>query len=390
MKVAASGLRASGEASRSRGTRRLAFLFVASTALSLMLVMATGFAAFGAAAVGQSDFAYVWSGPRTLLDGGDPYEATSWALSTSRLGTTLAGTPAIYSYPPYVAVALLPLGALPLLPAYVVWTWVGLALALVVMWRLVRQFSADAPEMFVLAPSILILSLPALQSFYGGQWSLLIVAAGGALMLALDDRSFMRTVASAAVLLAKPQIGALFLAGLTWRCLRRGEHRLVLALTSAVVLVFLPSALLAGRWLVSWLTEVPRARVAEAGLSTLSSLVGPWVAAVLLILALAAALAVDVRSRVSGAPWLALGVLAAPYAHPYDALVLVVAIVVTSFARRVIALVAAVVLLVVPWLVFFLVPHASGYESAAVIAPLVIYCILTLGVAVAWRPANTQ
>jgi hypothetical protein len=325
-----------------------------------------------------------------MLDGADPYEAESWASSTARLGTTLAGTPAVYSYPPYVAIALLPLGALPLALAYGIWTWAGLGIALASTWFLLRAFARDAPDLYVLVPVTLVLSQPALQSMYGGQWSLVMVAAASVLVLALRRGSAVGVAASAAALMAKPQIGALALLGLIWRSARRGERANAIALTASVTGVLSLTAVFAGGWLLSWIGEVPRARTSETDLSTLASVVGPVTAVVIIVLAVLTTVSVDVRARASEAPWLAVTLLVAPYAHPYDALLLIVPTVVIASARRDLAIISAIVTLVLPWVLFLAIPRAAGYESVSIVVPLVIYALVTLTALKPQRPAMTE
>jgi hypothetical protein len=66
--------------------------------------------------IATSDFAYIWAGPRALLEADDPDDPVRWAQRTTELITP------VYSLPPPVVLALLPLALLPLTIAWLVWT----------------------------------------------------------------------------------------------------------------------------------------------------------------------------------------------------------------------------------------------------------------------------
>lgn len=66
--------------------------------------------------IGTSDFAYIWSGPRAILESDNPHHPLRWARRTTDLITP------VYSYPPPVALALRPLALLPLTTGWFVWT----------------------------------------------------------------------------------------------------------------------------------------------------------------------------------------------------------------------------------------------------------------------------
>ena len=102
--------------------RRADFAYAAAVVIALAVLFTAGVTDHRDAIIGHSDFSYIWAGPRTILDGGDPYDASSWSASVARLGTEPFDDPRLYSYPPYVAVTLLPLAVLPLALAAGLWT----------------------------------------------------------------------------------------------------------------------------------------------------------------------------------------------------------------------------------------------------------------------------
>ena len=76
--------------------------------------------------VHQNDFSGFWSGPRTVLVGGDPWDPTSYVNTAVELGTKKPDAN-VYDYMPWVLFALLPLAALPLEVAG--WIWMVLCSA---------------------------------------------------------------------------------------------------------------------------------------------------------------------------------------------------------------------------------------------------------------------
>ena len=355
--------------------RRADFVYVAAVLIALAVLFVAGATDHRDATIGHSDFSYIWAGPRTILDGGDPYDAASWAASVARLGTEPFDDPSLYSYPPYVAVALLPLAALPLALAAGVWTWGGIAAAVVALRVLLRTVAPGAPVTHGLAAATLLLSQPAVVSFYSGQWSFLLLAA---LALAVATERRWTRAGALAVLAAKPQLGLTIVAGFALRAARRREFATAVATVAPWVAVVGGTALVAARWSSAWLADVPGERIAEPHIATVAAIVGPLAAALLIGLALLVAVAADPRRPEGAALWIAFGLLAAPYARSYDHLLLLVPIVVVAPGRPALAMSALAGLLVVPWLLFLVVAPALGSESLAVLVPLAVFALVAL------------
>jgi hypothetical protein len=94
--------------------------------------------------VNSSDFAVIWSGARTLVDGGDPYVASSYLRTLDRYDAPHTEID-VYTYPPWVAFALFPLALLPLRVASFIWTFGTLAAAVVAIRSLLRAYALSIP-----------------------------------------------------------------------------------------------------------------------------------------------------------------------------------------------------------------------------------------------------
>src|SRR5207248_3279971 len=163
--------------------------------------------------VATTDFAGFWAGPRALLDGADPYDPATWQATIARLGTQQTSE-LVYGYPPWVLLALLPLGALPLGLATLVWTLGGLSLAVIGIWSLLRVIAPDCRLLSLLAGLCLLGSAPAIISFYSGQWSFLLVGATGLGYTFLLRGHERRAAFIGLVAIAKPHLLVLTSVGL--------------------------------------------------------------------------------------------------------------------------------------------------------------------------------
>src|ERR1051325_2142294 len=94
--------------------------YIAGLILGLAVLFGFGFADFREKYVATDDFSYIWLGARVVLDGGDPYAKTDWPAAVER-SRVQRGPEAFYVYPPHVALALVPLAALPLSTASKAW-----------------------------------------------------------------------------------------------------------------------------------------------------------------------------------------------------------------------------------------------------------------------------
>src|ERR671937_3064083 len=122
-----------------------------------------------------NDFSYMWAGGHTVLDGHDPYDGPSSPAESLRSGTAPPHG-AVFAYPPWVALALVPFAALPLWIASGVFTYGGMLLAALALRAIVRSFVPNLPIAHTLAGAALFASQPGIAAMEAGQWGFLVTA----------------------------------------------------------------------------------------------------------------------------------------------------------------------------------------------------------------------
>lgn len=345
-----------------------------------------------------TDLAYVWAGPRTVLEGGDPYDPVSWRESVARLGTPQHHSPVVYSYPPVVAMALLPMAALPLEVVAVLWIYGSLAAAALTLGLLLRETLPDLPAAHGFAGLALLVSQPAAQALFNGQWAFWLVAIVCGVILLLRRRRAVAAGVLAAALLAKPQLFVLFLPALLLHAFVSGRWRAAVAvavvagaLTGASVLIR-PEAWTA--WAGAIGAVAQQSRIANAATAAGDLLGAPGRVAALGAIGVATVAALARFGPASGI-WvggaLALSLAVAPYARSYDQPLLVVALVVAAGGlaeqgrqRAALALVVLGSLAVVAlsWMLRILVAGPARSEAVLGLVPVVVAALI-LGIA--WR-----
>jgi hypothetical protein len=288
------------------------------------------------AMTGGDDLSKIWAGPRAMLLSFDPYDPATWYQTAVSLGTFPPDT-AVYLYPPWVAVALLPLAVLPLPVATILWTAGGLAAAAASLRVLCATFLPDRPPMHAAAATTLLLSGPAISTLLTGQWTFVLVAALSAVLVLLSRGRATAAGIAALAMLAKPQLFAVALPALAVRALWPAPDRAHVADRRALVIGAGVAAGLVGvSWLVlpswwpAWPSYIGQAELQPEHVTLPGLLVrimgdaGSAIGA----LAIAGALGVGLLFHPRGPAWLPIwltaSVVAAPYANPYDLLVLIV------------------------------------------------------------------
>ena len=165
--------------------RRTDVAFFASLAVSAILVVLFGFAQLRIDKLGTDDFATAWAGARALLLGADPYDAATWTGTVLRILPRPLLDTAVYAYPPWVALAMLPLGALPVELAGIVWSAATISLALIAVRALLRAYVPGRPWAHALVGALALVSAPAVVALLLGQWPFLFVAMLAAIVLLL-------------------------------------------------------------------------------------------------------------------------------------------------------------------------------------------------------------
>jgi hypothetical protein len=366
--------------------------YVIGLLLGAIVLMDSGYLDRSPEVVRRNDFALVWAGARAIALGHDPYRVADWPALAASLGGW-ADTPA-YVYPGWVAVGLLPLGALPLEAASALWTFGGLALAALAVRALVRAYTPDLPVVHTLAALTLLASQPARTAVFLGQWSFALVAALSLSMVLIRGRPAAAGVASVAFL-GKPQLFLLTAPALLSHAWRLGRARAFVAgAGAAAALLTLVSLMVLPAWPLIWGSVSTSQRLFDPPQTTtvpalLSGLLGPPFGAVVLALAaVGAGIALLFRpgSAAGLGIWTVLSLLVAPYQWSYDQLILVPAIVLVSSAirevsrrRALLTAAAACALLLV--LGTLLAVHAArtGRETLAALVPLLTLGVLVIG-----------
>lgn len=313
----------------------------AAVAFSLLVLWAFGPFDQKLGMIGHDDFANIWAGPRAFLAGHDPYDPVGWRQSAAALGTPSSTD--VYLYPPWVVVALLPVAALPLRAASLLWTTVGIALAVVAVGELARRLLPARPAMHAAVAVTLLLSGSALSTLLTGQWTFVLVAAMAALVTSLrSGRPVTAGVLSLAMLM-KPQLFLYAAPALALRAVwpaspreRRAGVRFVLTSTAAAAALVGVSWILMPSWLPNWPERIGRSQLTTDSV-TLPGLLfrtlgtsGLVLGALLLLAAVIAGLAFHPRSAGWLPMWITISIAATPYSNPYDLLLLLVPIVMAT------------------------------------------------------------
>lgn len=358
--------------------------------------LALGFAAllifFGnlrSAMLGIDDFATIWTGPRAFLLGIDPYDPATWRETAVRIGTAHIPDNAVYAYPPWVTIALVPFALLSSSTASVVWTVIGMASAVVAMRALLHAYLPDVDWAHGIIGFLLMMSAPAAVTFLTGQWTFFFVAALAVLVLCLRAQRPVAASLLAVVMLVKPPLFVFIAVALAVRALwprgfdPRAGRRFVLVAIGAGTLTVAISWLILPSWWPAWLEHVAAVQVGiePVTIQTLFiQLFGPnggWLAPPVLLGMVFAALQFDPRSHGWLPVWFALSSAGVVYSNTYDLLLLIVPIVLAAGAlspgRRAVVIVAGAVLLFgVMW--YLHTVYVRGYAAGVA---LLLFVIIT-------------
>ena len=369
----------------------LAYLF--GLAFGLGVLVASGYADWSTEAIGRSDFAKFWAGPRALLLGLDPFDARTWPATAMQLGATAVNWPD-YGYFGWTIVLLLPLALVPLALAFGLWTIGGLAVAAFGMHALLRRSLPGHPIAHTLIAMTLVASQPARLTVLLGQWGFVLTAALAAIVVWTRGGRSTRAGIAATALFAKPQLFVLTAPALAVWAWRTGQRRAIaVALVAGGALVGL-SLVLLPQWPAAWLRDIPvRALSAEPQTTTLASVLygilgqpGTWLALVVVGgCVVLVGLAFDPRGDGWLAVWLTLSLVAAPYVWSYDQTLLVVPLVLGAgvVARRsrrlaTVVIVSGAFTLLVLSTALAVAAARRNLESYSAIIPLLVFTLLVI------------
>lgn len=326
---------------RERPRWRLELPFLLGVVLGAALLVGSGFEALRESRTHSNDWSGIWAGSNALTEGHDPYDPSTWPQVALRHQDQVPET-AVYGYPGYVALLLLPLGVLPLGIAATVWTFGGLALAGLGLRALLQAYAPDWPLLHTLIGLCLLVSQPAITTFYDGQWSFLLVGvlSFALVQLAGADRGEAGVLLALACLV-KPQLTLLALPGAARALIARGRLRVLAAAATTVLGAVAVSLALLPDWVPAYVgvlsTRLPIAPRATTLPTSLHDLFGtPGFGLGLLIVAalMTLPLLFPARSAASLALALGAGIAGALYSWSYDQLVLLVPLVLACGALR--------------------------------------------------------
>jgi len=317
-----------------------------------------------------------YHGGQAVLLRVDPYDGPTWSALTadpSRFDgsrVVKAPCPGAFGYPYWSALAFAPLALVPYDIAAGLWGALLVAGVIGGVALLIRATAAPA----LLVAAIAAGSLSLIQVLAFGQLTGVLLPLLGLSLLARPAWSGV----AAALLLLKPQLGALYAAALVRRDADRGDLRPLWSAIVATAVLVVVSVAAFPAWPGEWLHELTTNRVdiarplpTAAGLATL--VFGDARIAVVLIAALVGAVWLIARGRridrvTYAAIAIAVALFAVPYAYSYDHLFLVLpwAVVAAAAARAdprrrqvlLAALVGAAIL--VPWTIF-----ATTFETGS-------------------------
>lgn len=379
--------------------------------LALVLVPLTIVGVLAATTPETTDFVCFWAGPHLILEGRDPYAQAEWNAVTGgqwvdalgRFRTGNCSDRFAYPYPLTTAVAMLPLGALPLDPAAVLWELALFITAGIGLGLLARAAALDRVHALWLA--VLVLSS---EMFYG---NVLNAQFGGVTLLALGllaapRLGLLRGTVGIALAALKPHV--IFLVPVVR--LASLSRSAIFAALAFGALWFLASLALQPRWLAGWAADLSHRRElfnASTTLWTLESLMStPGLAMALLVPALAVLglacwrawpLAPIEVTAVAAIAWQ----LVVPYGLSYDQLgpVAVAAAVVLRIAaarRRSWPLLMPLfaVAWILPWLFFsrgkdMIGGRAGELEVLNAIVPVAVCVLLGIAIMIRARSART-
>jgi hypothetical protein len=316
--------------------RRADLAYWSTVAVGVLFVVFGGPLARRLELVHMNDFSGVWSGARAIVLGVNPWDPTKYYGFAVDVGTKTPDA-LVYDYMPWVAFAVAPLAMVTLEVAGWIWMILSMSCAALALRGLLRAFVPARPLTHGAFGAALFIAQPAFHAIVLGQWSLLLMSAVAATVLALRAARPLVAALPSLLFLAKPQLVVFTALGLAYGALREPVFRryviYALLLAGAVVTVAWLAA--PPDWFTAWLDDIPPRRTIRSAVlpSVLNQLLGAngrFVAYALI--GLGALLAARFRpgSDASLAAWLALSNAGAIYSWSYDQVLLFVPAVITA------------------------------------------------------------
>jgi hypothetical protein len=380
---------------RMTSERRAELAYWAAVAIGVVFIVVGGPLARRTELVHMNDFSGVWSGARAIVMGVNPWDPTQYYGFAVDVGTKTPDA-LVYDYMPWVAYAIAPLAMVSLEVAGWIWMILSMACAALALRGMLRAFVPARPVMHGAFGLALFVAQPSFHAIVLGQWSLLLMSAVAATVLALRAaRPLLATVPSL-LFLAKPQLVVFTAVGFAYGAIRQPVFRRYVAYGLLVAAAVVAVAWLAAPpdWFANWLEDVPPRRTVRSAVlpSVLNQLMGPSGRLVAYaLIGVGALLAARFRpaSDSSLAAWITLSNAGAIYSWSYDQVLLFVPAVITAGvlarrserAARRFALAAAGTLLVVSP-VLYGIAVARHDETFSVLVPLGFFVAI---VVLLWR-----
>jgi len=380
--------------------RRAEIFYWAAIAIGVVFIVVGGPLARRLELVHMNDFSGVWSGARAIVLGVDPWDPTKYYGFAVEVGTKTPDA-LVYDYMPWVAFAVAPLAMVPLEVAGWIWMIASMVCAALVLRGLLRAFVPARPVMHAAFGLTLFLAQPSFHAIVLGQWSLLLMSAVGATVLALRAGRPLLAAVPSLLFLAKPQLVVFTALGLAYGALRGAVFRryVIFALVLAGVVVVIAWLAAPPDWFPAWLDDIPPRRTIRSAVlpSALNQLIGPsgrYVAYALIALGAVIAARFGPGSDASLAAWLSLSNAGAIYSWSYDQVLLFVPAVITAgiltrrserVGRRFALAAAGTLLIVSP--VFYGIAVLRHDETFSVLVPLGFFVAIVL---LLWREPAGQ
>jgi hypothetical protein len=315
--------------------RRADLAYFTGIAFGLLFVILGGPLGRRLEMVHMNDFSGVWSGPSTFLLGVSPWDPTRYSDIAVSLGTK-APDALVYDYMPWVMFFVLPLALVPLEVAGWIWMLLSLTAATFALRGLLRAYLPGVTPAHGALGLALFVAQPGFHAVVLGQWSLLLMSAVAAVVLALRAGHPRLAAIPSLLLMAKPQVMVFTALGLAYGALGRPVFRRYVMFTAVLAAVVVAVTWIAvGDWLSPWLADIPGRRTLRSAvlLSALNELIGPvgrWIAGGLILLGAFLASRFKPGSDASLAAWTSLSSAGAIYSWSYDQVLLYVPIVIAA------------------------------------------------------------
>jgi len=364
--------------------------------LALLALLLVPFVVLGvgvASTPRATDFNCFWSGSHITLAGGDPYDPATWAAATGADVVDVFGTrrethcPTGYGYPLTTAIALIPLGALPIEIAIVLWQAALIVAVAVGIALLARAAGLGRPGALLLG-ILVVASEPFFYEFIDVRFGGLLVLAVG--LLASSDLIRAGPVLGTVLAMLKPHVMPL---AVVVRLRELGLRAAVMALVPVYVLVG-ASLVVDPAWPTKWISELlgHRADMATAGQSSTLWLLGrvvgiPALGPLLMALGIGALLIGlwRARGRITRLDALAAATvgwaMVVPYALSGDHLVALAVVSAAVLARNTPKLTLSLFVIagVLPWLLYgtrYDVLVYGGLEVSNALVPVALALLL--------------